>query len=346
MPISEERQDHRPAPGRDIGILLVNLGTPDGTDYWSVRRYLAEFLSDRRVIETPRWLWWPILNLFILTTRPARRGKSYAAIWNKARDESPLKTVSRDQAEALEAWIAGGGLGQARPQVAWAMRYGDPGIEAGLASLEAQGCSRLLVVPLYPQYSASTTATVADAVFAALTRRRAQPALRIAAPYYDAPAYIEALADSLRGFLAGLAFTPDAILASFHGMPQAYAEKGDPYPQHCEATYRLLRNGLGELGIKLRLTYQSRFGPDAWLQPYTDETIKRLAQEKVENLVVIMPGFAADCLETLEENGIENRHLFLAGGGRNFAIVPCLNASPEGMRVICDVVVRELAGWV
>ncbi len=346
--MSETAPNLPAAKGQDIGILLVNLGTPERTDYWSMRRYLKEFLSDRRVIETPRWLWWPILNFVILTTRPARRGKAYAAIWNEARNESPLKTVSRLQAEKLAAWLAEGGLAPATPKlhVDWAMRYGTPTIEAAVANLEEQGCARLLVVPLYPQYAAATTATVADAVFAALARRRAQPALRMAAPYFGQPAYIEAVAQSLRSFLGQLAFAPDAILVSFHGMPQTYADQGDPYPKHCEATFQLLRAALGETGSKLRLTYQSRFGPAQWLQPYTAATIERLARDKVENLVVIMPGFAADCLETLEENGIENRRLFLENGGKNFAIVPCLNDSREGMRVICDIVARELAGWL
>ena len=345
--MSETQSDRRPAE-QVIGILLVNLGTPEGTDYWSVRRYLKEFLSDRRVIETPRWLWWPILNFFILSTRPTRSGRAYAEIWNKARDESPLKTISRAQAEALASWVAAGGLGptQAKLHVDWAMRYGEPSIEAAVKRLESQGCTHLLVVPLYPQYAAATTATVADAVFALLARQRVQPALRIAAPYYDQSTYIEALAHSLQNFLAGLSFQPDVVLVSFHGMPQAYADKGDPYPLQCEATFRGLRKALGELGAKLRLTYQSRFGPTRWLQPYTDETIKRLAAEKVENLVVTMPGFAADCIETLQENGIENRHLFLSNGGRNFALAPCLNDNPDGMRVIQTIVARELAGWL
>jgi ferrochelatase len=331
-----------------VGILLVNLGTPEGTDYRSVRRYLKEFLSDRRVIETPRWLWWPILNIFILSTRPRSRGKSYAAIWNKDRDESPLKTITRAQAEALSAWVAQGGLGPTRADihVDWAMRYGQPSIGSALDRLESRGCTHLLVVPLYPQYAAATTATVADFVFSILARRRVQPALRIAAPYYDQPAYIQSLTYSLRTFIAGLDFVPDKILVSFHGMPQAYADKGDPYPLHCEATFRGLREVLGELGSKLLLTYQSRFGPGQWLKPYTDETIRMLAADRVENIVVIMPGFAADCLETLEENGIENRHLFLSDGGKNFALAPCLNDSAEGMRVIQDIVARELAGWL
>ncbi|QXX74849.1 ferrochelatase [Methylovirgula sp. HY1] len=329
---------------KKLGVLLVNLGTPEATDYWSVRRYLKEFLSDRRVVETPRLIWWPILNLVILTVRPTRSGKAYRAIWNMAANESPLKTITRAQADTLAARIAA--KDQAHVHVDWAMRYGEPSIAKAMAQLAAKGCERLLVVPLYPQYSAATTATVGDAVFAILARQRFQPALRIAAPYYDEPAYIQALVASLEKFLARLAFTPDVILVSFHGIPRAYAEKGDPYPRHCEASFRLLKAALGHGSDKLRMTYQSRFGPTEWLQPYTDETVKALARDGVKNLVVVTPGFAADCIETLEEIGIENRDLFLEHGGKNFAVVPCLNDGPEGIQLIEDIVARELAGWL
>jgi ferrochelatase len=338
-----------PALPKRLGVLLVNLGTPEATDYWSVRRYLKEFLSDRRVVETPRLIWWPILNLIILSTRPARRGKAYRKIWNDAQNESPLKTITRAQAEALAAWVAAGGLSQSDPSaidVDWAMRYGAPSIAGRIDRLIARGCDRLLVVPLYPQYAAATTATVGDAVFAALQRHRFQPALRLAAPYYDAPAYIEALIASLNAGLAKLAFAPDVILVSFHGIPQAYADKGDPYPVQCEATYQRLVAALGRAPGSLRMSYQSRFGPAEWLKPYTDATVIALARQGVKNIVVITPGFAADCLETLEEIGIENRDLFLANGGANFAHIPCLNASTEGMTLIYDLVARETAGWL
>ncbi|MGO9135343.1 MAG: ferrochelatase [Methylovirgula sp.] len=341
-------------PRKRLGILLVNLGTPDGTDYWSVRRYLREFLSDRRVVETPRLIWWPILNLIILSTRPGKRGKAYEQIWNKAENESPLRTITRAQSDALTAWIAGGGLlptedaRQDGPAIAvdWAMRYGTPSIAATIDGLIRSGCERLLVVPLYPQYSAATTATVGDAVFAALLPQRFQPALRIAAPYYDAPAYIDALAASLHKAVAQLAFAPDMILVSYHGIPQDYADKGDPYPQQCEATFRLLMRALGRDEATMRMSYQSRFGPAAWLKPYTDATVTELAKSGVKNLVVITPGFSADCLETLEEIGLENRDYFLHNGGTHFAAIPCLNASSEGMAVIYDCIARELAGWL
>jgi protoporphyrin/coproporphyrin ferrochelatase len=333
--------------GGEIGVLLVNLGTPEATDYWSVRRYLKQFLSDRRVIETPRLIWWPILNLVILSIRPTRSGKAYRSIWNRDLNESPLKTITRAQAEKLGAWIKGGGLSaKTAIHVDWAMRYGQPALGSALARFVEAGCERMLVVPLYPQYAAATTASVGDAVFAALTNMRVQPALRIAPPYWAEPAYIEALAISLRKFLDALGFVPDVILASFHGIPQIYVDRGDPYPRHCQETFRLLQTALGPDGKKLKMTYQSRFGRAKWLEPYTDATVRALASEGCRNIVVITPGFSADCVETLEEIDVENRHFFLESGGKNFATAPCLNDSAEGMAVISDIVARELKGWI
>ena len=333
--------DHPPVRSGRIGVLLVNLGTPEATDYWSMRRYLAEFLSDRRVIETPRWLWWLILNLFILPRRPAAKGRDYDSIWNRERNESPLKTFTRSQAEKL-----GLALGDGRIEVDWAMRYGQPPIAARLAALQAKGCDRILVVPLYPQYCAATTATVADKAFAALQAMRWQPTLRVAAPWYDDPAYIDALARSTRAALAGIDFEPELLLASFHGIPRAYFDQGDPYYCHCAKTTRLLRAALGLDEKRLRMTFQSRFGRAEWLQPYTAETVKALAAQGVKRVAVLTPGFAADCLETLEEIGVENAGYFKAGGGERFAALPCLNDSEDGMRVIETVVRRELMGWI
>ncbi|MGP8233263.1 MAG: ferrochelatase [Methylovirgula sp.] len=329
-----------------IGILLVNLGTPDATDFWSVRRYLKEFLSDPRVIETPRWLWWPILNLVILTIRPARSGKAYAAVWDKIGKGSPLRAVTELQGEKLAAWVAGGGLGAGRPVVEWAMRYGKPGISEKIDRLTEAGCDRILVFPLYPQYSATTTATVGDAVFAVLEKMRVQPALRVVPAYPDDPVYIAALAQSYRDFARTLSFTPDALLVSFHGLPQSYADKGDPYPQQCAATFDALAAALAK-DVKLtKMSFQSRFGRAEWLQPYTADTVQSLAREGYKNLLVMAPGFTADCVETLEEIDIENRHFFASAGGVNYATVPCLNDSDEGMKVIYHLVARELQGWI
>jgi ferrochelatase len=327
----------------DIGILIVNLGSPDATDYWSMRRYYKEFLSDRRVIEVNPVLWWFVLNGPILTFRPSRKAKDYRAIWNEERDEAPLKTITRASAEKLGDRLAAEGV---NVRVEWAMRYGSPSIASGLDRLMQQGCERILFFPLYPQYSASTTASTVDAALAALKRLRAQPSLRIVPPYYDDPLHIEALATSMRRALAELPFEPEVILASFHGIPQAYADKGDPYPDHCAATHHLLREALGMSEKQLRLTFQSRFGPAEWLQPYTDKTVATLAQDGVKSLAVVTPGFAADCLETIEEIGVENAGIFKANGGQNFAALPCLNDTAEAVAMLAGIAKRELGGWV
>ncbi len=336
--------DHPPVRGGRIGVLLMNLGTPEGTSYKPMRAYLKEFLSDRRVIEEPRWKWWPILNLIILSTRPSRKGKDYASIWNTERDEGPLKTITRSQTEKLAERLAG--LGGDRLTVDWAMRYGLPDVKSRLEALLRQGCDRILLVPLYPQYAAPTSATACDQAFRALMQMRWQPAVRVAPPYHDDPAYIEALAASMRTALGKLDFEPEVVLCSFHGMPKDYLLKGDPYYCHCAKSWRLLREALGLPAERFRLTFQSRFGPDEWLQPYTDETVKALAQAGTRSLAIIAPGFSADCLETLEELDVENREIFLHNGGERFAYLPCLNDSAEGIDVIEAVVRRELMGWV
>jgi ferrochelatase len=325
-----------------IGVLLVNLGTPDATDYWSMRRYLKEFLSDRRVIETNRILWWFALNLVILPIRPARKGRDYDKIWNRERNESPLKTITRAQSEKLAVHFSG----DRRITVDWAMRYGNPSIPSRLEALQKKGCERILIVPLYPQYAAATTASVADKVSEVLAKFRRQPALRFVPPYFDDPAYIEAVAISFEGDLAKLSWKPEVILASFHGIPKEYVRKGDPYEIQCTETARLLRERLKLDESKFRLTFQSRFGRAEWLKPATDETVRALARSGVKNLAVVMPGFSADCLETLEEIAGENAEIFRHAGGERFAAIPCLNDSAHGMRVIQGLVERELSGWI
>jgi ferrochelatase len=306
-----------------------------------MRRYLKEFLSDRRVIEVNPVKWWLALNLVILTVRPARKGRDYDKIWNRERNESPLKTFTRSQAEKLAEELPDRTL-----LIDWAMRYGNPSIALRLEAMQQAGCDRILVVPLYPQYAAATTATVCDKTFDTLARMRWQPALRVAPAWFDAPVYIDAVAASLQQSLEKLPFKPDVVLASFHGMPEDYLRKGDPYYCQCHKTARLLRDKLKLDDGKLLLTFQSRFGTAEWLKPYTDATVKALAEKGVKNLAVITPGFTSDCLETLEEIAIENAAIFRRAGGENFAAIPCLNDSPGGMMVIRDIVLRELKGWI
>ncbi|MCB1499055.1 MAG: ferrochelatase [Bauldia sp.] len=332
---------HPPVRTGKVGVLIANLGSPSGTDVPAVRRYLKEFLSDRRVIETPRLLWWLILNGIILRTRPAKTGHAYAIVWNTERNEAPLITITRAQAEKLA-----GRLDDDAIVVDWAMRYGEPAIADRIAALKDLGCDRILFAPLYPQYAAATTATANDAAFTALAAMRWQPAIRTLPPYHDDAVYIEALANSLEAGLAALDFAPEVVVASFHGLPRDYLDKGDPYHCQCHKTTRLLRERLGWPKERLRLTFQSRFGRAEWLQPYTDVTITELAKSGVKAIALITPGFSADCLETLEEIAIRGRETFEAAGGERYAMIPCLNDSADGMRLIEHLVRRELQGWV
>ncbi|MGD9540203.1 ferrochelatase [Methylocystis sp.] len=324
-----------------IGLLVVNLGTPDAPDVPAVRRYLAQFLSDRRVADLPRALWLPILYGVVLNTRPQRSAKLYQSIWNRDTDEGPLKTITRLQAEKLQARI-----GSPRLIIDYALRYGAPSIATQIAALTAKGCERIALLPLYPQYASSTTGSAADAAFDALREMRKQPALRIAAPYFDDPTYIDALAASIRGALATLDFEPEIIVASFHGLPQAQIDRGDPYRDHCEVTWRLLRDTLGMSQERLRLAFQSRFGRARWIGPYTSDVVAELAGAGVRRIAVVAPGFTADCLETIEELGVEIRDLFLKNGGEKYARLPCLNDSEEGLALIETLAKRELAGWM
>ncbi|MXN49163.1 ferrochelatase [Shinella kummerowiae] len=333
---------HPPVKHGKVGVLLVNLGTPGATDYTSMRRYLKEFLMDKRVIEWPRIAWYPILFGIVLNTRPGKVGKAYETIWNKEKNESFLRTYTRSQAELMAEALKD----HANVIVDWAMRYGQPSIASRMEYLQKAGCERILVFPLYPQYAAATTATVNDKAFETLLKMRWQPALRTVPPYHDDPAYIDALAVSIEKHLATLDWQPEKVLTSFHGIPKSYFEKGDPYYCQCQKTARLLRERLGWSSDRLVVTFQSRFGPEEWLQPYTGKTVEKLAQEGVKRIAVLNPGFVSDCLETLEEIAEEAADSFLHNGGEKFAHIPCLNDSPEGMKVLEKIVRRELSGWV
>ena len=326
--------DHPAIPAPKVGVLLINLGTPDAPDAKSVRRYLAEFLSDPRVVEIPKIVWQPILHGVILTTRPKKSAHAYQQVWTP--EGSPLAVHSRAIAQALQ---------QAMPHVVvdWAMRYGNPAIAEKLAAMKVQGCDRVLLAPLSPQYSGATTATANDAAFAALAAMRWQPAVRTLPPYHDDPAYIAALKASIDANVAALDFVPDALLASFHGMPERTLHLGDPY--HCQSvkTVRLLREALT---LPVHMSFQSRFGRAKWLEPETEATLAKLVQEGVRNIAVVTPGFAADCLETLEEIALRAKEVFLRQGGENFAYLPCLNASVEAITLYQRLMSRELSGWI
>ncbi len=338
---AKSEQSAAPQPQGRIGVLLINLGTPDGTSYWPMRRYLKEFLSDRRVIETNRLLWWLILNFIVLVKRPFASGAKYRTIWNEELDESPLRTITRNQAEKVSQALAAKSI-----IVDWAMRYGSPSIASRVEALVAQGCDRLIAFPLYPQYAGATTATANDKVFDALKTLRVQPALRTVPAYPRDPIYIDALASSIKQHVDKLDFTPEAILASFHGLPQTYVDRGDPYQQQCVETVEALRKALGPLGAKLKLTFQSRFGRTEWIKPYTDKTVEALARDGVKAIAIVTPGFAADCIETLEEIAGENKEIFHEFGGDKFSYIPCLNDSSGGIEVIVHLIERELQGWM
>jgi ferrochelatase len=329
-----------PTPQK-IGVLLLNLGTPDATDYWSVRRYLHEFLSDPRVIETPKLIWWPLLNFVILSFRPQKSGKNYKAIWDEERNESPLRVITRAQTEALAARLEGDGV-----VVDYAMRYGNPSTASVLERMQKAGCQKILLVPLYPQYSATTTATANDKAFDALKTMRWQPAVRTAPAYFEDSKYIETLGNSIRDGVAALDFEPDLIITSYHGMPVEYLQRGDPYHCQCYKTTRLVSEYLGWEKGRIMVTFQSRFGPTKWLEPYTDTTLAALPGKGIKRVAILAPAFSADCIETLEEIAIGGKETFLHAGGEKFAYIPCLNDSPGGMEMIEAMVRRELAGWL
>ena len=326
--------DHPSVKPRRIGVMLTNLGTPDAPDTKSVKNYLREFLSDRRVVELPAIIWQPVLRGIILNTRPQKSAEAYRAVWSE--DGSPLAANTKRQAAALKNAFGEDVI------VEWAMRYGNPSIASALGKLRDAGCDRILLAPLYPQYCAATTATANDKAFELLRAMRWQPALRTLPPYYDDPVHIEALRASIAAGLAALDFEPDALVVSFHGMPARTLALGDPYHCQCQKTARLLGEALGR---PVTVTFQSRFGSAIWLEPATDTTLEAMPAQGVKKVVVVAPGFSSDCLETLEEIAIRGREQFEEAGGTHFAYLPCLNDTPTGIDMLRTLLARELEGW-
>ena len=325
---------HPSVPDEKIGVLLINLGTPDAPEARAVRRYLAEFLSDPRVIEIPKLAWKPILHGLVLRTRPKKSAEAYNQIWTN--EGSPLRVIAHRQAEALRARMPG-------VSIHYAMRYGHPGIAGAIEHMAAEGCTRILAAPLYPQYCAATTATANDAVFGVLARMRLQPAVRTLPPYYGDPLYIDTLRQSISRQLAALDFQPERLLLSFHGMPVRTLELGDPYHCHCRKTARLVADALGR---DVDIAFQSKFGRAKWLEPATEATLATYAKDGVRRVAVVAPGFSVDCIETLEELGIRGRSTFLHAGGEQFALLDCLNDSAESIAMLERLIERELAGWL
>jgi len=336
--------DHPPVRFGKIGVLLANLGTPDDYSYWPMRRYLNEFLSDQRVIDYPKWKWQPLLQLIILTKRPFTSGAAYKSIWNHERGESPLMTITRDQTEKLAAEM------QARHgdrvMVDFCMRYGNPSTKSKVARMVEAGCDRILFAPLYPQYAGATTATANDQFFRALMEETWQPATRTLPAYYDHPAYIDALAGSVTRAYSDMATAPDLLVASYHGMPERYLMQGDPYHCQCQKVTRLLRESLGWDADRIVTTFQSKFGPEEWLKPYTVEEVARLAKAGKKRIAIIAPAFSADCIETLEEINEEIRDAFIEAGGEEFTYIPCLNDDDAHIAALAQVIDENLAGWV
>jgi ferrochelatase len=335
---------HPAIPARKIGVLLANLGTPDNHDYWSMRRYLSEFLSDKRVIDIPNWKWQPLLQLIILSKRPFTSGANYKLIWNKERDESPLMTISRDQSAKVAQSLKS--LYGDQVMVDFCMRYGNPSTEAKLREMVAAGCDRIVFFPLYPQYAGATTATANDHFFRALMKEKAQPAARTVPDYFEHPAYVEALAQSVERAYAKLERRPDLLVASYHGMPKRYLMEGDPYHCKCQKTTRLLRERLGWSKEEIHTSFQSVFGTEEWLRPYTVEHVAELAKQGKKNIAVIAPAFSADCIETLEEIQGEIQEAFLHAGGESFTYIPCLNDDDAHIAALVEVLKDNLAGWI
>ncbi len=336
--------DHPKIKPARVGILLANLGTPDATDYWSMRRYLNEFLSDRRVIDYSPWIWQPLLQLVILSKRPFSSGANYRSIWNNEADESPLMTITKDQTAAIR------GAMQARygddVMVDFCMRYGNPSTRSKVRAMVDAGCTRILFFPLYPHYAGATSATANDQFFRALMDEKWQPVARIVPPYFDQPAYIDALAQSVERTYGALDTKPDVLVCSYHGVPERYLREGDPYHCQCQKTTRLLKERLGWDDTQITTTFQSRFGPEEWLKPYTVEEVARLAEAGKKRIAVCAPAFSADCIETLEEINEEIRESFEDAGGEKFTYIPCLNDDAAHIAALCGVIQDNLKGWL
>ena len=335
--------DHPPVRKAKIGVLLANLGTPDNYDYWSMRRYLNEFLSDKRVVDYSAWIWQPLLQLVILTRRPFASGANYKLIWNHEKNESPLLTITKAQTAAIKAALEA--RHGAEVMVDFCMRYGNPSTESKVQAMVKAGCEKILFFPLYPQYAGATTATANDQFFRALMKEKAQPAARTVPEYYDDPLYIEALAQSVERAYAQLDEKPDVLVASYHGMPKRYLMEGDPYHCKCQKTTRLLRERLGWDKGAIHTTFQSVFGREEWLRPYTVEHVAELAKQGKKRIAVIAPAFSADCIETLEEINGEIREAFEHAGGKGFTYIPCLNDDDAHIAVLTEVIAENMAGW-
>lgn len=337
--------DHPTVKPAKVGVLVANLGTPDDTDYWSMRRYLNEFLSDKRVVDTPSWIWQPLLQLVILTTRPSKSGANYRSIWNEKDNESPLLTITKQQTAAIKSTMAeryGDSV-----MVDFCMRYGNPSTKSKVREMIEAGCTKILFFPLYPHYAGPTSATANDQFFRALMDEKWQPIARIVEPYFEDPAYIDALAQSIETAYARLDKKPELLICSYHGMPQRYLTEGDPYHCQCQKTTRLLKERLGWKDTEIRTTFQSVFGREAWLKPYTVDEVARLAKEEgVKNIAICAPAFSADCIETLEEINEEIKDSFEDAGGEQFTYIPCLNDDPAHIAALCGMIDQNLLGWV
>lgn len=337
-------QDHPTVSKSKVGVLVANLGTPDATDYWSMRKYLNEFLSDRRVIDYPRWKWQPILQAIILTVRPSKSGAAYRGIWNNELDESPLLTITRAQTDKLKALFAAKYGDDV--VVDFCMRYGNPSTGGAIRKLKDQGCEKIVFFPLYPQYAAPTTATANDQAFRTLMEMNWQPAIRTVPAYYDNSGYIQALANSVRETYDGLNAKPDHLVISYHGVPERYLTNGDPYYCQCQKTTRLLAEELGWDAAHFITAFQSKFGPEKWVGPATVEEVARLAESGQRNIAIIAPAFSADCVETLEEINEEIKESFEEAGGETFTYIPCLNDRDDHVAVLAEIIENELSGWV